>query len=126
MIAWEAFLGLAMMALDGALFEYMDDPHISELRDVLKCVVAHGANPTKSLCTLLVLLGRDLGTSILTACCEPTQSLFWNSMSFLVILHSYAPSQRQHFGELARSSNRISGKIIAQLQKDQPCSSRHL
>jgi acid phosphatase family membrane protein YuiD len=92
-------------------------PHMREFRDVLKCVVAHGADPIKSLCTLSVLLGRDLGT---------TYSLFWNSMSFLVILHSHTPSQRQHFGERARSSNRISGKILAQLQKDQPCSSRHL
>lgn len=126
MIVWEAFLGLAIMALDGALFEYMDDPHMSKLRDVTKCVVAHGTNPTKSLCTLLVLLGRDLGTSTLTACYEPTQSLFWNSMSFLVIPHSHAPSQRQHFNELARSSNRINGKIVAQLQKSLLCSSRYL
>ncbi len=45
MTAWEAFLGLAIMALDGAVFEYTEDLHMSEFRDVLKCFVVHGADP---------------------------------------------------------------------------------
>lgn len=45
MTAWKGFLGLAIMALDSAVFGVLDDLHISDFRHVLKRFIACGADP---------------------------------------------------------------------------------